>query len=114
MKKTLYLKFVFAYIIFGCFGFIVVATFSSNLTLEHVKRETADTLYKEASLISRTYAADLYNNEITIESAYGQLNALGTYLSSSIWIVNPSGTVVLNSDGLTDVNNPKITLIVCS
>ena len=108
MKKTLYLKFVFAYIIFGCFGFIVVATFSSNLTLEHVKRETADTLYKEASLISRTYAADLYNNEITIESAYGQLNALGTYLSSSIWIVNPSGTVVLNSDGLTDVNNPKI------
>ena len=32
MKKTLYLKFLFAYLIFGFFGFIVVATFVSNMT----------------------------------------------------------------------------------
>ena len=54
MKKSLYLKFVLAYIIFGCFGFIVVATFSSSLTFEHLKRETATSLYNEASLISKT------------------------------------------------------------
>ena len=29
MKKSLYLKFVLAYVIFGFFSFIVVATFSS-------------------------------------------------------------------------------------
>ena len=62
MKKTLYLKFLLAYLIFGCFGFVVVATFSSNLTTEHVKRESAETLYKEATLISQTYASKLYNN----------------------------------------------------
>lgn len=108
MKKSLYLKFVLAYIIFGCFGFIVVATFSSSLTLEHLKRETATSLYNEASLISKTYASDLYNNEITIESAYSQLNALATYMSATIWIVNPSGTVVVNSSHPTDINNPPV------
>lgn len=30
MKKTLYLKFILAYIIFGFFGFMVVATFVSR------------------------------------------------------------------------------------
>lgn len=108
MKKTLYLKFLLAYIIFGCFGFFAVATFSSSLTLEHETRETAETLYEEASLISKTYASDLYNNQITIEAAYSQLNALATYLSASIWIVNPSGTIVVNSLEMPDVSNPKV------
>lgn len=108
MKKTLYLKFLVAYLIFSCFGFIAVATFSSSLTLEHETRETAETLYKEASLIAKTYASDLYNNQITIESAHSQLNAISTYLSASIWIVNPSGTVVVNSQTMPDVTNPQV------
>ena len=108
MRKTLYLKFLIAYIIFGSFGFVAVATFSSSLTLEHETRETAENLYREASLIAKTYASDLYNNQITIETAYAQLNALATYLSASIWIVNPSGTVILNSLEMPDVSNPRI------
>lgn len=108
MKKTVYLKFVLAYVIFGCFGFLVVATFSSSLISEKVKSTQAQSLYSEASMISKTYASDLYNNEITIESAYNQLHALGTYLSASIWIVNPSGTVVVNSEELPNVENPKV------
>ena len=40
MRKTLYLKFVLGYLIFGFFGFLVVATFVSSMTLEHLKRRT--------------------------------------------------------------------------
>ena len=76
MKRTLYLKFVLAYLIFGFFGFIVVATFTSSMTLEHLKRERADALYKEATLVSNSYAADLYNNEITLESVWRQIEAI--------------------------------------
>ena len=61
MRKTLYLKFVLGYLIFGFFGFLVVATFVSSMTLEHLKREKADSLYKEATLIANTYASDLYS-----------------------------------------------------
>lgn len=117
MKRTLYLKFVLAYLIFGFFGFIIVATFTSSMTLEHLKRERADALYKEALLVSNSYAADLYNNEVTLESVWRQINAIGTFLDASIWIVNPSGLIVLDSssplnidDSVTIPNfNPTIT-----
>lgn len=107
MKRTLYLKFVLAYLIFAFFGFIVVATFTSSMTLEHMKRERADTLYKEALLISNSYAADLYNNEITLESVWRQIEAIGTFLDASIWIVNPSGLIVLDSSSALDIQNPE-------
>ena len=38
MRKTLYLKLILAYIIFGLFGFVVVATFVANMTLDHLKK----------------------------------------------------------------------------
>ena len=106
MKRTLYLKFVLAYFIFAFFGFIVVATFTSSMTMEHMKRERADSLYKEALLISDSYAADLYNNEITLESVWRQIEAIGTFLDASIWIVNPSGLIVLDSSSPLDIENP--------
>ena len=80
MKRTLYLKFVLAYLIFGFFGFVVVATFTSSMTLEHLKRERADALYQEAMLVSNSYAADLYNSEITLESVWRQIKAIDTFL----------------------------------
>lgn len=107
MKRTLYLKFVLAYFIFGFFGFIVVATFTSNMTLEHMKRERADALYKEALLISNSYAVDLYNSEITLESVWRQINAIDTFLDASVWIVNPSGLIVLDSSSPLDIENPS-------
>lgn len=107
MQKTVYVKFVLAYLIFGFFGFILVATFSSSLISDRVKKENAESLYAEASMISQTYASDLYNNEITIEAAYKQLRTLSTYLSASIWIINPSGTVLLKSSELSDLSNPE-------
>ncbi len=106
MKRTLYLKFVLAYFIFAFFGFIVVATFTSSMTLEHMKRERADTLYKEALLIADSYAPDLYNNEITLESVWRQIDAIGTFVDASIWIVNPSGLVILDSGSQPDIENP--------
>ena len=46
MRKTLYLKFLLAYILFAIFGFIVVATFVSNMTLDQTRRQKADNLYR--------------------------------------------------------------------
>lgn len=105
MKKTLYLKFILAYLIFGIFGFAVVATFVSSMTLEQLRREKADALYREATLIANTYAADLYDNATTLESVKLQLDALDTYLSATLWIINPSGRLILSSDAPIDVEN---------
>lgn len=97
MKKTLYTKFILAYLIFGFFGFVVVATFVSSMTFEHLRREKADALYKEATLIANTYASDLYSSQASLETVQKQLDALSTYLAASIWVINPSGRLVLDT-----------------
>ena len=107
MRKTLYLKFILAYLIFGFFGFVVVATFVSGMTLEHIKRERADALYREATLIANTYASDLYDSKTTLDTVKKQLEALDTYLDSNIWIINPSGLLILDSAAPVDVENAK-------
>lgn len=103
MRKSLYLKFSLAYIIFGVFGFIIVATFASSMTLEHIKREKADALYKEATLIANTYASDLYESKASLDNVKTQLDAMDLFLDSTIWIINPSGRMILDSSQNLDV-----------
>lgn len=105
MRKTLYLKFILAYLIFGFFGFVVVATFVSGMTLEHQKREKADSLYQEATFIANTYASDLYDSKTSLDTVQLQLQALSAYLESTIWIINPSGLLVLDSSSPVDLEN---------
>ena len=102
MRKTLYLKFLLAYILFAIFGFIVVATFVSNMTLDQTRRQKADNLYREATTIGNSYAAELYNAETSIDSVYKQLNALGSYLNADIMVMNPSGRIVVDSNTRID------------
>lgn len=97
MRKTLYLKFILAYILFGFFGFIVVATFVSNMIMDHLTREKASDLYREATVIADTYASDLYNGQTSLVTVSGQLRGLANYMDATIWIINPSGRMVLDS-----------------
>ncbi len=105
MKKTLYLKFVLAYFIFGVFGFIIVTTFVPSMTREHLIREKAESLYYEATLIGNTYASGLYTNETSLETVKTQLDSLAVYLNSVIRIINPSGRLVLDTNTPIDVEN---------
>lgn len=98
MKKTLYLKFVLAYFIFGAFGFIIVTTFVPSMTKEHLVREKAESLYSEATLIANTYASGLYTSETNLETVKTQLDSLAVYMDSVIRIINPSGRLVLDTN----------------
>ena len=105
MRKTLYLKLIFAYVLFAFFSFLVVAIFVSNMTYNHIKKDKADALYKEANLVANTYATDLYNNEASLDSVQTQLSALETYLDATVWIINPSGRILLDSSAPLDVDS---------
>ena len=97
MRKTLYLKFVLAYIIFGFFGFVVVATFVSSMLTDHLVREKSEELYREATIIANTYAGDLYNSQASLDTVSSQISALSQYMEATIWIINPSGRMILDS-----------------
>lgn len=108
MKKTLYLKFVLAYFIFGVFGFVIITTFVPSMTKEHLIREKAESLYYEATLIANTYASGLYSSETTLETVKMQLDALAVYLESTIRIINPSGRLVLDTNTPLNVDDVVI------
>ena len=108
MKRTLYLKFILGYLIFGFFGFVVVATFISNMTFEHVQKTRAEALYNEATEIANSYAQDLYSNQTSLDTVQSQLKALAAYTDSTIWIINPSGRMVLDSSMPVDIEHERI------
>lgn len=97
MKKILYFKFLLAYIIFGLFGFIIVSAFISQYTYQKFLHEKADSYYQEAILIANTYAADLYTSTRTLDEVKQQIDDLDSFLSATIWIINPSGRMILSS-----------------
>jgi len=109
MRKTLYLKFILAYVIFGIFSFIMVTTFVPSMTLEHLTREKADSLYTEATRIANTYANGLYTSETDLETVKMQLDSLAVYLESVIRIINPSGRLVMDTD--SPINVEEVVMI---
>ena len=97
MKKTLYFKFLLAYIIFGVFGFIIVSSFVSQTVYQKMLKEKAASFYREANLSANTYAADLYRLDTSLPEVKQQIDDLDVFLSATIWIINPSGTMILSS-----------------
>lgn len=108
MRKTLYLKFILAYVIFGIFSFIMVTTFVPSMTMEHLTREKAESLYSEATLIANTYANGLYTSETDLETVKLQLDSLAVYLESVIRIINPSGLLILDTESPINVEEVVI------
>ncbi len=108
MKKTLYLKFLLAYFIFGIFAFITVVTFVPSMAKEQLIREKAKNLYAEATLISERYASGLYNSETSLETVKYLLDDLSVYLDSTIRIINPSGRLVLGTDTPLNLEEPVV------
>jgi len=108
MKKTLYLKFLLAYLIFGICGFFVIGLLVPMIGQDQLRKEQSEKLYAEAVLIADTYASGLYTNETSLETVKNQIDALSLYLSATIRIINPSGRVVLSSDAPLNVENVEI------
>ena len=108
MKHSLYLKFIVTYLIFGLLGFLVIATFSSRMTLQYLTQQKADTLYREANYISANFVLSYYSDSPdapSLETVYSHFQALDTYLDASIWLLNADGTLMVNSESSYSENS---------
>lgn len=108
MKHSLYLKFIVTYLIFGLLGFLVIATFSSRMTLQYLTQQKADTLYREANYISANFVRSYYSDSPdapSLETVYSHFQALDTYLDASVWLLNADGTLMVNSESSYSENS---------
>jgi signal transduction histidine kinase len=97
MKRTLYLKFILGYVIFGLFSFLTVTLFVPKITRDYLISQKAQSLYSEASLIADTYAKGLYSSTTSLETVTLQLDALSVYMNTEIRIISPGGVVLLDT-----------------
>ena len=96
-RKTLYLKFILAYLAFGLVSFVLIATVFSRLASNMLTKNKAADLYKEATLISSRYAGSFYNESLSIEDVGRQLEAIDTFTQSEIWILSADGEMLFDS-----------------
>ena len=98
MFRSIYSKFIIGYILFGCIGFIVVAIFSQKMTYNYLVQQNAGKLYDEAVLMASTYEeGDYYFNDIHTDTE-NDVSLVAGFLNADIWIVDPDGTIMLDSD----------------
>ena len=93
MKKTIYTKFIIAYLIFGLLSILTIELFTSDLTLNHLATQKADDLYKEANMIANQYGIDYYSGELKLSAIRRQLLAIDTFLDVEIWLTDKDGVI---------------------
>lgn len=96
MRKTLYFKFLLAYVFLAIVGFILIATIGSSAIDYKITQTNGESLYKEAIYIA-SETSKLYENTEKIEENYENLITLSVYQDTQILILNPSGTILFDS-----------------
>jgi signal transduction histidine kinase len=97
MKRTLYVKMLLSYILFAAAVIVVLCTFSQRMTNNTMIRNESQKLYREANLLSSGYASNYFNKTLSMEELQSELEAISTYLSAQIWIVDSGGRLLLDS-----------------
>jgi len=97
MKKTIYTKFAIAYVIFGLLSILSIALFTSNLTFNHLAKQKANDLYKEAIMIANQYGTDFHSPQFNFSLIEHQLLAIDTFLDVEIWLTNNEGVIKLDT-----------------
>ena len=97
MIHSLYYKFILGYLLFGLLGFAAIATLSSDMTYDYLVEHRAEALYDEANLIAEN-CSDIYQGKrLDPDMVKPQIDAMASYLQSSIWVVNHDGQVTVDS-----------------
>lgn len=106
MKKILYVKFLAAYILLGFLGFIVISSFGSKLVEDQLITQTSDALYQEAYSIASSNAAKSYSKSDALDDLYNNLKDVATYQNAQIWVLDTSGSILINTATSLNQENP--------
>lgn len=97
MKRTLFIRFILSYMIFGILAFVVLFTFTQHSAVSWMEKREARNLYRESVLIASRYATAYTNSTLSLEDFQSQMSTLGDYLSADIWVIDPSGRILFDS-----------------
>lgn len=97
-KRTLYLKFIFVYLLFGIAGFLLIATAGSRMVENRLKDAMGESLHREATAISKDPLVQANTSSSNLLSLNRYLSALSEYQTAQIWILNSQGERILSTE----------------
>ena len=108
MRRSLYTKFVIAYVLLGILGFLLISTAGSKMIENQLIREEGSDLYREASAVASSHGTLYYGNQSSIENLYASLKVLSSYQDSTIWLVGSENRLLLSTDRELDPEKAPI------
>ena len=99
MKRSLYTRFILAWLIFGLACFAVTVLFSSRVSYQLNLKNTASRLYTQARHIAGDYS-NIYTEGEIPDGMRNQLMGLDHYAEEEIWFVQTNGTISFDSGGV--------------
>ena len=105
MKKTMHLKCIIIYIIFGFLSIFVTAILTSQLLLKYFTDEEAKSLYRNASSVTSEYLPEYFKGNITHSELKIQLEGMRSSLNADIWFVKEDG-IMISSAALSRTHVP--------
>ena len=98
MKKRLRVKFAVLYGLFALLSFIAVSTFTMSLTRKYETKKVADSLYQDANRIASASLIQSYTKSSSSrKDLYNFLSAAAAYQNSTIWLMDTSGNILINT-----------------
>lgn len=98
MKRTLYLKFLIGYLIFGILGFTLVSTLTNYGLRMQIEIAEARRLYTECTEIASHYATNYYNGGMELADLHGHLETVSNYMNTRIRVIDASGKILIDSE----------------
>ncbi len=108
MKRTLSVRLLICFLIATLSFFLLLNTYGMNLLSKRLTKKKEEQLSLEANLIASEYLGSFYGDSYSTEHLNAIMKSLEKYLSIRIWIVNPSGEIIVDSSYSTPLEKINI------
>ena len=108
MRRTLYWKFIFAYLILAILSLLVVTTLGRQLVENSRVRAEADTMYAEASRIAASHGVRYFSVSADLKESYENLQTIAAADETVIRVIATDGREIINTDMPYDPEKPHV------
>lgn len=100
MRKSIYLKFLIGYLLFGLLSLIFISTVIDRHVEKRLTDARASTLYTEAAALAAQYEDSGDYIRVMTETVPAQLNMFSRFAQADIWFVSSSGRITYDTSFL--------------
>ncbi|MEE3419763.1 MAG: HAMP domain-containing sensor histidine kinase [Lachnospiraceae bacterium] len=107
MKKALYLKFIFAYMLLAFVGVFVTAALGGGLIEKHLTQQYASHAYNTLNAYSESHISELAEKGSSLRELYSSLKALTAAYDGDARVIGTKGTELIYTAETFDPENPR-------